>query len=598
MKKLLLTFALLLCPLMAQAEEARLDLSSLAQIPIAEEGRVKPLESFARHVLLRLSGREDGAMSWITSVMFNPASAPEQRCFRINNPHVLAALGTSARRDKTYTLGELAEGLSKTADQAEVLSRKKPAELTVDEQALLELHTNILLYGQIIQSLSLVLPLPTLVPDDLQSGLTARPSYLDALRVEPLAMEKLRGFIDNVTPETMTPEQAQLAGFVFTLQKLRESGQNNQTLRVIPSSWKADWLSPWAVLLSGQGSPQTSDLLREWQALANAYQHEDAAAFNTHSATLLQKTLAAQSESNLGARLQAERLYYSLRPYLAASLLLGLAGLLTLVRLEKSGRMALGMGTLMLIAALSTRIYILQRPPVGTLYESVLFVALIVALTALAMSFMAKARGLQAGGSFASGALITLAPFLLNEGESLGVLSAVLNTNLWLTIHVLCITAGYGACILTSTLAHVQLATDRARSLTPHLHRLALIALLLTATGTLLGGVWADQSWGRFWGWDPKENGAMIIVLWLIWLLHGRMGGQLSPRAVTAGLAALAVVVAQAWFGVNLLSVGLHSYGFITGIATALFTFTALDLALIALLWVLSARREKTHAAA
>lgn len=90
----------------------------------------------------------------------------------------------------------------------------------------------------------------------------------------------------------------------------------------------------------------------------------------------------------------------------------------------------------------------------------------------------------------------------------------------------------------------------------------------------------------------------MIIVLWLIWLLHGRMGGQLSPRTVTAGLAALAVVVAQAWFGVNLLSVGLHSYGFITGIATALFTFTALDLALIALLWVLSAKRERTHAAA
>ena len=86
--------------------------------------------------------------------------------------------------------------------------------------------------------------------------------------------------------------------------------------------------------------------------------------------------------------------------------------------------------------------------------------------------------------------------------------------------------------------------------------------LLASFVGTILGGIWADQSWGRFWGWDPKENGALIIVLWNSLILHARWGGLVRQR----GLMALAVfgnvVTAWSWFGVNMLGVGLHSYGF------------------------------------
>jgi ABC-type transport system involved in cytochrome c biogenesis permease subunit len=121
------------------------------------------------------------------------------------------------------------------------------------------------------------------------------------------------------------------------------------------------------------------------------------------------------------------------------------------------------------------------------------------------------------------------------------------------------------------------------------IYKVSLLALLLTTVGTILGGIWADQSWGRFWGWDPKENGALLIVLWIIWMQHGRVSGQLPTLAFTAAAAFLNVIVALAWFGVNLLSVGLHSYGFITGIATALALFCVFETALIGTLWKLNA---------
>ena len=114
------------------------------------------------------------------------------------------------------------------------------------------------------------------------------------------------------------------------------------------------------------------------------------------------------------------------------------------------------------------------------------------------------------------------------------------------------------------------------------LHFLALLSLLFSAVGTVLGGIWADQSWGRFWGWDPKENGALLIVLWLVWILHGRISGQMHEVLFTAGLAYLSVITALSWFGVNLLGVGLHSYGFTQGMMASLFGFIALESFLIA----------------
>jgi len=105
-----------------------------------------------------------------------------------------------------------------------------------------------------------------------------------------------------------------------------------------------------------------------------------------------------------------------------------------------------------------------------------------------------------------------------------------------------------------------------------------LFALFFTLFGTILGGIWADQSWGRFWGWDPKENGALLIVMWQIMMLHLRITGFVKPMGFALGMILNNIVVILAWFGVNLLNVGLHSYGFATGIAINISLFIAFEL--------------------
>ena len=267
-------------------------------------------------------------------------------------------------------------------------------------------------------------------------------------------------------------------------------------------------------------------------------------------------------------------------------------------------------GFIALLAALTAqtfgigaRIYILDRPPVGTLYESVLFVSLTcAALAAIAYATTRKPL-MPITGQIAALGLLAVAPTMLQNNDSLELLVAVLNTNFWLATHVLCITAGYGVCILAACMAHtymlIRLKNPSHESLSQlfqSIHKISLIALLLTSVGTVLGGIWADQSWGRFWGWDPKENGALLIVLWLIWIQHGRQSGSIRPLSYVAGMAALNIIVALAWFGVNLLGVGLHSYGFTSGIAEGLALFCTAEILIILTLWLTIRKREKLSA--
>ena len=107
---------------------------------------------------------------------------------------------------------------------------------------------------------------------------------------------------------------------------------------------------------------------------------------------------------------------------------------------------------------------------------------------------------------------------------------------------------------------------------------LNLIALFFMLFGTILGGIWADQSWGRFWGWDPKENAALLIVMWQILIIHLRISGLIKPLEFAFGMIISNIFLAFGWFGVNLLGVGLHSYGFTDSIATNLALFILFEL--------------------
>lgn len=612
MRVLVLAIALLLGWL-GPARADGFDTTAFGQIPVLENGRVKPMERFATIQLHRISGADtfEGkpALLWLAATIFNPADAANQKLFAVEHQSVRAALGlTETSRYRRFSLAELAAGLGKTADQVEALMQRKRDELSADEQELMDLHSQVLIFNQMLQSLSLILPLPVPVPADVLPD-SPHQTFLDVLRVEPELVQKVRGFLtseNTANPDLLNDEQEHLAEFVYALSKLRSGGSHNQLLRIIPSVWsdsKGEWFSPWQTILDGHSAPQTAALLSTWKDMATAYRTGDAEAWRIASTKALQQAHDLIADPAQVQRLRLEVFYDAVKPYQLAGLFYGLTIVLALAALKTikyaapAMKLSMGMAVILHAAAIGLRIAILNRPPVGTLYESLLFVGLVMALCSLFITLRSGKPALALAGAAGSGLLLAIAPIFQTDGESLTMLSAVLNTNFWLTTHVLCITAGYGFCLVTALLAHGLLAFAPRAGDNPHgkalLYRLSIISLLLTTIGTLLGGVWADQSWGRFWGWDPKENGAMLIALWLIWLQHGRITAQLSHQAWLAGCAFLTVVVALAWFGVNLLGIGLHSYGFTSGIAAGLISFCLAEMLLIATLW----HRSLRHAA-
>jgi len=158
-----------------------------------------------------------------------------------------------------------------------------------------------------------------------------------------------------------------------------------------------------------------------------------------------------------------------------------------------------------------------------------------------------------------------------SAGDTLEPMRAVLNSNFWLTTHVITITIGYGAMFVAGLIGITYvlwavLGTGMSKSSANALYAACYgtigFATILSFIGTMTGGIWADQSWGRFWGWDPKENGALLIVLWCAVLLHARWGGLVRRRGFLALAIFGNIVTAWSWFGTNMLGIGLHSYGF------------------------------------
>jgi len=184
--------------------------------------------------------------------------------------------------------------------------------------------------------------------------------------------------------------------------------------------------------------------------------------------------------------------------------------------------------------------------------------------------------------------------------KNINPLMPVLRDNFWLAMHVLTITASYGAGALAWGLGNIALGhylfgsyrdpadpnaelpeghrpagdyhpspESRARRAPEVCHTLGAfiyksmqVAVLLLAAGTILGGLWADVSWGRFWGWDSKEVWALVSLLIYLAILHGRYAGIFGNFGLAVGSVFGATAILMAWYGVNfVLGSGLHSYG-------------------------------------
>lgn len=557
---------LLLLLFTAPAFGKGMDTAEFRTLPVLAEGRIQPLDSFARAIMLRLSGREDDAMEWLAWALFEPEGGARWPVFLVTSAPLRASFGLEEKRDHLYTLTEIAPGLGRTAKDVGALLKQDPAKLSADEQALLTLHSNALTAKQILDTFSLITPLD--VPPTIARRWPGARTFMDFQKAEPVILAELKTLVAGKGEKLSryTETERELAAFSFQLMKLRRAGAVNQLVRVIPSGWDTNtpWLAPWEAVLSGGGSPRGALVLGVWQRLGEAYRAGNATSWQL--AIVEAKALLAPTP-----RLKAEVFYNDVPLLDVAAGIYAFALVLGALK-RREALLVLAAGLAVHAASLGLRVYILERPPVGTLYESGLFVAFIIAALSLIIKKPAAA-GLSA-------ALLLIAPVFADGPEGFGTLSAVLNTNFWLATHVLAITAGYGLCLLVSLQAHALLWKWRDDGFALLL-KLSAAALLLVTTGTFLGGIWADQSWGRFWGWDPKENGALLIMLWLLWLQHGRVSGNIPARWYVTLSAFLSVVVAVSWLGVNLLGVGLHAYGFTTSAAAGLLTFALLELALI-----------------
>ncbi|MBI3925579.1 MAG: cytochrome c biogenesis protein CcsA [Armatimonadetes bacterium] len=252
------------------------------------------------------------------------------------------------------------------------------------------------------------------------------------------------------------------------------------------------------------------------------------------------------------------------------------------------------------------RCVIAGRPPVTNMYESVIWVGFGAVLFSLIFEFIYHARNYLLASTAGAVVCLILAdtlPAVLDP--SIKPLTPVLRNNFWLTIHVLTITLGYAAFLMSLGLGHmvvwkhitgpvakddpgadVVLKARKAelKSLTTALYKALQVGVLLLAAGTILGGVWANYSWGRFWGWDPKEVWALIALLGYLAILHARYAGWVGNYGMGAWSIVAFQGVLMAWYGVNfVLGAGLHSYGFGDGGNQWVYAYVGLEMLFVAL---------------
>ncbi len=422
----------------------------------------------------------------------------------------------------------------------------------------------------------------------------------------------MEGFLNKIQGkhsrnEELTPIEKE-AETVLVRMELLERILSGEALTVMPAPEgpRAEWRTlALAGATHGEAAGQRVNGI--FQKVVKSYAAADAGAFRADCREF-RKALAelAPAFQPPAAAIEREVFYNHLHPFRWAWLLYATAFFVTLApRLRKIGLGIFSAGIVMHAWGFLLRCLIAGRAPVTNMYESVVWVSLGVAVFALIFELIFRARVyvLAAAPLAVIGLILAdLLPSVLNP--SIRPLPPVLRDNFWLATHVLTITLGYAAFALTMALGHIVLGhylfrgkeIDERSPLHHWLYRILQVGVVLLAVGTILGGVWANYSWGRFWGWDPKETWALIALLLYIFSLHGRMVHWWG----NFGLGVASVIcfngVLMAWYGVNfVLGKGMHSYGFGGGGGVWVGGWVVLDLVFVGLC-VMAHRRQLREA--
>lgn len=329
--------------------------------------------------------------------------------------------------------------------------------------------------------------------------------------------------------------------------------------------------------------------------LANAFQNNGEAKIQTLTAQLAEQLMSGYQEiagttykqaSGKALtypsvnQLKAESLYYRLPLiegciglYAIAVALFFLAYTTKKAGLSTYATAFMGIAFCLHTLILVLRCYILERPPVSNMFETIIYVPWVAVLASFILNYLIKNNTILAASGVASLALLVVLK-MTNINSSMENVQAVLDSQYWLIIHVLMVVGSYGAFILAGICGHLYLISYAIeKKETPTMEFLArfilqsmYLGVALLIPGTILGGVWAAESWGRFWDWDPKESWAFVSsCVYLIWI-HAFRFHHIRNFGLAVGAVVGLLAISFTWYGVNyILGTGLHSYGFGTG---------------------------------
>jgi len=572
------------------------------KLPVVFNGRVKPMDSLARNSLLQLREKQTlntepwkgwneepkiiSATEWLANVMMNPAIADDWPVFRVDNPDLISLLklpekdATKKSDGKNFSWNQIAPLLETFDKENERVEKIEGASRNAYEHAVIKVHERLELYAQLENAIQ---------PQDAQNW-----------------KSELSGY-QNLIPAGVAAVRAQQSGqkydeqifnrFAGELQRFDFMARLEPPLVVPPEKNSGDWNTVGTVLLEAAKGGKISPAIENYAAMADAFKNGDAAEFN--SALADYRSSLIPDFSHALAKLRAEVFFNQMQPFYNAMIIYVFAGLLAVFSwfnlsetLRRSAVWLIALAFLIHTTGLIYRIVLQGRPPVTNLYSSAIFIGWGACLLGMTLEKFYK-NGIGAVVSAGMGFVtLIIAQNLALDGDTMEMMRAVLDTNFWLATHVVAVTTGYASTFVAGFLALIYIVRgvftktlDEAtgKSLARMIYGIVCFATLFSFVGTVLGGIWADQSWGRFWGWDPKENGALIIVLWNALILHLRWAGMIRERGLVVCAIGGNIVTSWSWFGVNMLGIGLHSYGFTDAAFKWLVLFVVSQLGFIAL---------------
>lgn len=573
-----------------KVSDAEIDWYAVGQIPAMHEGRPKPLDTVARNVLQQIgeplfgatprpkdvsSGQRRSGTAWLVSLMADkkwPADAP---VFRVYSQEARDFFGLKPKAGYLYSYNELAPKADELRERLKNLPQGE--KLSAEDEKLAHILRKLQLYDTIAFSYRL----PPL-PDESQFKDTEEDRRRFGSQLMNL-MEYERQLEASNPPAVIPPEPA-------------ESGQ-----AIADDKWQA--YSP-AIFTSyvtqklGMRTGGANPAILKFTDVLDAVRDNDSQKLNraVEDYRAYVSSLPNVEKKISGVPVEAWLNHFSPTTWGVALYLVaftvGMIGMLSFSPVVRWSTFTIIVLTLAIhTIAIVSRIYVSGRPPVVNLYSSAVFIGWASVLFALVLELIYPLGICNLAAALIGASTLSIARSL-DSSDTMHVLEAVLDTQFWLSTHVITVTLGYGATFLAGLFGIIALVhrmtsgIDRKTGpeispkdkddlnvqtmLTRIIYGVLCFAILFSFIGTVLGGLWADDSWGRFWGWDPKENGALMIVLWNALVLHANWDRMVGGR----GLAVLAVlgniVTSWSWFGTNQLGIGLHSYGFTSAVLVTL----------------------------